>query len=374
MKIAFGLFKYFPYGGMQRDALCIARLLVARGHRVEFFTLDWQGEREPALPVHVLPARGLANHVRYSRYAEAFVAATGDFDGRVGFNRMPGLDVYYAADSCFVARMEKRPFWHRLSRRYRAFVAAEGAVFAPGSRTHILAISVAEARRYQAAWGTPDARFHHLPPGITEDRRAGQDAAELRASLRAEFGIADDEFLLLAIGSGFRMKGLDRSIRALGALPAAVRARTRLVAIGRDKPGEYQRLARRLGVAERFTILPGRDDIPRFLQGADLLLHPARYENTGAVLIEAVVAGLPVLVTQVCGYAEHVAASGCGRTLGDPFSQAELNAALAAALTGADSGNGRPAWRAAGIAYGQDHDLWHLHARAADAIEAVLAR
>lgn len=370
MKIAFGLFKYFPYGGMQRDALRIARLLVARGHRVEFFTLDWQGERDPALPVHVLQARGLANHARYARFADAFDDATRSFDGRVGFNQMPGLDAYYAADACFVARMGRRPFWHRLSSRYRALAAAEGAVFAPASRTHILAISAAEARRYQAAWGTPDARFHHLPPGISEDRRAGPDADALRASLRAEFGIADDDFLLLAIGSGFRMKGLDRSLRALAALPADLRARTRLIAIGRDKPGECRRLARRLGVADHFSILPGRDDIPRFLQGADLLLHPARYENTGAVLIEAVVAGLPVLVTDVCGYAEHVAASGCGRLLGDPFSQAEFNAALAGALTNSE----RPAWRAAGIAYGQTHDLWHLHARAADAIEAVLAR
>jgi UDP-glucose:(heptosyl)LPS alpha-1,3-glucosyltransferase len=374
MKIAFCLFKYFPYGGMQRDALRIARLLLDRGHRVEFFTLAWQGERDAALPVHLLPARGLTNQARYARFARAFADATRGFDGRVGFNKLPGLDVYYAADTCYLARMARRPFWHRLTARYRAFVAAEGAVFAPASRTHILAISAAEARRYQAAWGTPAERFHPLPPGITTDRRAGPDAPALRASLRAEFGIADDEFLLLAIGSGFRMKGQDRSIEALAALPAELRARTRLIAIGRDKPGAFQRLARRLGVADRFTILPGRDDIPRFLQGADLLLHPARYENTGAVLIEAVVAGLPVLVTDVCGYAEHVAASGCGRLLGDPFSQAEFNAALAAALAGTDSDNGRPAWRVAGIAYGQTHDLWHLHARAADAIEAVLAR
>ena len=35
MRIAFCLFKYFPYGGMQRDALRIARLLLARGHAVE---------------------------------------------------------------------------------------------------------------------------------------------------------------------------------------------------------------------------------------------------------------------------------------------------------------------------------------------------
>ena len=45
-----------------------------------------------------------------------------------------------------------------------------------------------------------------------------------------------------------------------------------------------------------------------------------------------------------------------------------MDAALADALAGRQ----RPAWRAAGIAYGLTQDLWHLHARAADAIEAVL--
>ena len=33
--------------------------------------------------------------------------------------------------------------------------------------------------------------------------------------------------------------------------------------------------------------LKGRDDIPRFLLGADLLIHPAYNENTGTVLLEA---------------------------------------------------------------------------------------
>ena len=122
-------------------------------------------------------------------------------------------------------------------------------------------------------------------------------------------------------------------------------------------------------MADRFTILPGRDDVPRFLQGADLFVHPARYENTGAVLIEAVVAGLPVLASGACGYAEHVTASGCGRVLDEPFSQRAFDVALAQALGGAV----RAAWRDAGIAYGQAQDLWHLHARAADVIEQVLS-
>lgn len=370
MRIAFCLFKYFPYGGMQRDALRIARLLLARGHAVEFFTIAWQGERDPDLPVHMLPARGLGNHARYDDFARAFAVAARDFDGRVGFNKLPGLDVYYAADTCYRARMARRAFWHRLSGRYRAFLAAERAVFDPAGATQILAISAAEAARYQDAWHTPPARFHLLPPGITPDRCAGPDAAELRASLRTEFGIGEDDLLLLQVGSGFRMKGLDRSLRALAALPDCLRARCRLIAIGRDKQGPFVRLARRLRIGGALTILPGRDDIPRFLQGADLLLHPAYYENTGAVLIEAVVAGLPVLATAACGYAEHVAASGCGQVLPEPFRQADMNATLARMLGGGD----RPGWRQAGIDYGRTQDLWHLHDRAADTIEQVLRR
>ena len=48
---------------------------------------------------------------------------------------------------------------------------------------------------------------------------------------------------------------------------------------------------------------------------ADLLIHPAYNENTGTVLLEALVAGLPVLVSAVCGYAHYIAEADAG--LGD---------------------------------------------------------
>ena len=43
MKLAFCLFKYFPYGGLQRDFVRIARACIERGHTVEAFCLAWQG-------------------------------------------------------------------------------------------------------------------------------------------------------------------------------------------------------------------------------------------------------------------------------------------------------------------------------------------
>jgi UDP-glucose:(heptosyl)LPS alpha-1,3-glucosyltransferase len=39
MRLAFVLYKYFPYGGLQRDALRIARACAARGHAVHFHVL-----------------------------------------------------------------------------------------------------------------------------------------------------------------------------------------------------------------------------------------------------------------------------------------------------------------------------------------------
>ena len=134
--------------------------------------------------------------------------------------------------------------------------------------------------------------------------------------------------LLLQVGSGFKTKGLDRSLKALAGLPEALRARTRLIVIGQDDPAPFLRQARSLGIAERVAILPGRSDIPRFLLGADLLIHPAYNENTGTVLLEALVAGLPVLATAVCGYAHYIEEAEGGRVVAEPFVQETLTAVL----------------------------------------------
>jgi UDP-glucose:(heptosyl)LPS alpha-1,3-glucosyltransferase len=368
MQLAFCLFKYFPYGGLQRDFLRIALACQARGHGIRVYTLEWRGENPPGFDVQIVPVRAWRNHSRCTRFAAWVEAdlARRPVDRVIGFNKMPGLDVYYAADPCFAekARTLRNPLY-RLGGRYRCLAALERAVFAPEACTEILMISHAQQPFFERHYGTPPERFHLLPPGISEDRRAPPDAPAIRAAFRAEFGLGDDDLLLLLIGSGFRTKGLDRCLKALAALPEALRSRTRLFVIGKDNPRPFRRQAGLPGLRGRVAFLGGRDDVPRFLLGADLLIHPAYSENTGTVLLEALVAGLPSLVTDICGYAHYIEEAGAGCLIASPFAQEAFNTALAGML-GDPAGRARCSRNA--LAFSEQADIYSLHEKAVDII------
>lgn len=369
VKLAFVLFKYFPFGGLQRDMLRIAQTCQARGHEIHIFTLSWTGERPEGIAVHVLSVKRWSNHEKYRVFQRrlAPLFKENGINRVVGFNKMPGLDFYYAADPCFKDKLlRERNALVRWLPRYRHFLSYEKAVFDRDSRTEILLISPRQHLIYKKYYATPEQRLHMLPPGIDFSRMAGDDATKLREDLRREFQIADDELLILCIGSGFRTKGLDRSILALASLPAELRSKTRMIAIGSDNGEPFIRLARQQGVADRFQLLRGRDDIPRFLQGGDLLLHPAYYENSGMVILEAIISGLPALVTEVCGYAYYVREAEAGTVVPEPFSQALLNRRLAEMLTSDRRGE----WQKNGIRYGRRHDLYSMTEHAADLILA----
>ncbi len=369
MNLAFCPFQYFPHGGLQRDFVRIGQACLERGHRLQVFAAAWEGEIPPGFELTLVPWRGFSNHARCRSFIEQVqpLLAQQKFAAVVGFNKMPGLDLYYAADTCFMARArEKHGPLFRLSPRYRSFVAWERAVFSPGAATEILLIAPTEKKKFQDSYGTPVERFHLLPPGISPDRRRPADAAEIAAAVRRELAMTADEKLVLMVGSAFRTKGLDRAMHAVAALPEELRRRTRLIVIGRGDAAPFERLAKRLRIGERLAMLGARDDVPRFLLAADLLLHPARTENTGTVLLEALAAGLPVLATDICGYGFHLQQAGAGRLVSSPFRQEELDTFLRQMLT-ADAAE----WRHNALDYVGRTDIFSMPVKAAEIIELI---
>lgn len=331
MKLAFLIFKYFPYGGVQRDMLRIAKDCLSLGHEVTILTGEWRGDLPADMTVKLLQARGWLNHRRHQSLISQMqqAVAKGHFDRVVGFNRMPGLDVYFAADPCYAERMSHEPWYKKLSGRYRFFSTMENAVFGKASSTHILLLNQHDQAMFQRWHDTEPHRFHLIPPNIPLQRFNTLQVQDYRVYVRQAFNLPEDAIVLLTVGSAFLRKGVDRAITALSSLPHDLRQRCWLLAVGEfESSSNMKAYAEQHGVGERCIEAGGRPDIPALMLGCDLLVHAARSELAGIVLIEAMTAGLPLLVTEVCGYAGYVSAAQAGEVLPEPFNQAQMNHVL----------------------------------------------
>ena len=129
--------------------------------------------------------------------------------------------------------------------------------------------------------------------------------------------------VLLAIGRLVPQKGIDVALRALPDVPGAW-----LVVLGEGpERARLEALAAELGVADRVW-LPGRvPDVAAWLRRASLLVHPARWEGFGLALLEAMLAGLPVVAARISSVPEVVVDGETG-LLVPPENPAALAAAI----------------------------------------------
>ena len=374
MIIGFILYDYFPFGGLQRDCLGTAEACAARGHEVVIFTSSWRGESPCRSKVKILGRHGFTNEGCNRHFLEQLNSELPSYglDLLVGFNRMPGLDVYFAGDPCYEEKVARLPssFWRRYLPRYRHFKRLESAIFAQGQKTQILLLTGHEIPLYEHYYGTEPERFHLLPPGIKRRDSAPEEQRSVSKRVRSAHGWSAHDLLIVMVGSDFKRKGVDRVIKGLASLPQDLRKRCRLVVVGEDHPAPFLRQARRLGVGEAVHFLGGRMDAYDFLLAADLFVHPARSEAAGMVLLEALTAGSPVLTTEVCGYAFHIEKAKAGLALAAPFRQKDFNRSLACMLGNpeAQAARRRNAW-----AYAACEDLYSCHEKAADFIERMLS-
>ena len=143
-----------------------------------------------------------------------------------------------------------------------------------------------------------------LPTSKVEVIHYGLDAVPEAWGTNPADDVPGDPPVLLAVCRLESQKGVDVAVRALPRIrvnhPGA-----RLVVLGEGpQQGELARLARELDVPVQ---LPGRvPDVAAWLRRADVLVHPVRWEGFGLALLEAMLASLPVVATNVSSIPEIV--------------------------------------------------------------------
>jgi UDP-glucose:(heptosyl)LPS alpha-1,3-glucosyltransferase len=370
MKIGFVLYDYYPFGGLQEDCLATALATHKRGHEVYIFTRTWKGEKPEGIVITLFKKKGWSNTSRNKYFFSTLQVELPNYhlDGIVAFNRIPNADIYFAADPCFKERKSHLAWWQKLSLRYRYYSQLEATVFRGANAPETLVLTEREANVFQKHYRVPNERFHLLPPGVAPNHNSQEKQNQYRQNLRKELGTLKDAAVALFVGSGFRIKGLDRALRAI----EANRNETENLefwVVGNGNAGSFKLLAEKTGLTVRF--LGGRADTDRFYAAADFLLHPAYSESAGKVLLEALTHGLPVLTTDTCGYAPHILKAKAGAVIESPFSQQALNEMVRTFIQDRDK---RQQMSQNGLAYAANEDLYTCHQAAAKIIERVLTK
>lgn len=170
--------------------------------------------------------------------------------------------------------------------------------------SRLIAISHA-VRTFLIESGLPSERIETIHYGLDELPPARSERTP------AEVGIPRGAPLVLAVGRLTEQKDHETALRAFAMArhtrPEAVLA---ILGIG-PLESETRRLIEELGLGDA-VFLPGRLEIGDWLERAHLLLHSSRWEGFGMVLLEAMLAALPIAATRVSAVPEVVSSGETG--------------------------------------------------------------
>jgi UDP-glucose:(heptosyl)LPS alpha-1,3-glucosyltransferase len=316
MTLAFLLEHFDPAGGgAEQDAVALCRALVARGHRLHVIAED------------AAPLPGITVHLGLSRAGEHLAAIAPDLS--IDWGLYHPANVHRIGGGIHAAflpyNLASYPpplrWWKALSYRsakHRRTIARERALLT-NPHASFLAISrfVAE---HAIAHGAVAEAVTVLHNAIDPERFAPDRLAPQRTAARAAWAIPEEAVVLLFVAHNLRLKNLALLQRVVGRL-AARWPHLRLLVVGKRQPAWQA----------PWLIAPGplADMAPAYA-AADLLVHPSYFDSFANVVLEAMSAGLPPLVSDCTGASEVITPNHDGLVL--PVTTAHADDAWHAAL------------------------------------------
>jgi UDP-glucose:(heptosyl)LPS alpha-1,3-glucosyltransferase len=321
VKIAIIRKKYTFHGGAEGFSGSFIENLANEGHEIHIFAIKWQtGKKHKNIHFHKVPAITFLSFLRDLTFAvSSFFLLKKQrkyFDIIQTHDKTLYQDIYRAGDGCHIEWLKQR--WKRIGLSGKISVlfnpyhwlilAIERSIFKKRRFNKIIAISEMVKKNIMDNYGVSPADIEVIYNGVDIKKYHPENRAKYRSEIRQKYGLTDDDFVGLFVGSGFERKGVRYLIRAVESISEPVS----LMIVGKGKNPSLSPLSKEgikggsLHHKQKIIFCGPQKEIYKYYAAADIFVFPTIYEPFGNVHLEALASGLPVITTNNSGASEII--------------------------------------------------------------------
>jgi UDP-glucose:(heptosyl)LPS alpha-1,3-glucosyltransferase len=333
MKIAINHTRFAATGGVERYIYNLMTRLLSDGNEIHYYCYKWEPYSHPCLFFHRVPyIKGIRSlKILSFAFFSHLLLRRRSFDLILGFGKTYYQDIYRDGAGCLqdyqkyslaVIQNSLRRWLRKISLYQQSIKFIETLRFRQGNFKRIIPISeFVKAQILHRHRVRPD-QVEVVYSGADCERFTPANQRKHREEVRKQFGIAREAFVILFVGNDFRRKGLDTIFKAIPHLRKFC-PRLKVLVVGTDRhEEEFFGLAETLGVGEEVVFAGHQPDVPRFYAAGDIFVLPSRFDPFCNAVLEAMAAGLPVIVSTTTGACEVT--EGAGLVVHDTDSETEL--------------------------------------------------
>jgi glycosyltransferase involved in cell wall biosynthesis/SAM-dependent methyltransferase len=323
MKRILNVIHYPVFGGPHNQALRIAGPLAARGFETLVAIPDEPGNAASRLRGQGVDVRLVPMHrLRATRDVRAHIGLVASLPADVGrlrkLIRAEGVDVVQVCGlvnphGAIAARLEHVPVvWQLLDTRAPRAIAIAAMAWVEALADVVMSTGLAVAKAHPGYPAIAERVIPYFPPVELHQFAPRPD---LRSDVRAAWGVPLSPPVVGSVANINPQKGIVELVRSF-AQARASHEDARLVLVGAEyeSHADYSRAVRAQMAADGLVegkdvlFLGEREDVERQLAGMDVVALAAgpRSEGITTAILEAMAAGLPVVVTDVGALREAV--------------------------------------------------------------------
>jgi len=194
---------------------------------------------------------------------------------------------------------------------------------------NILPVSSLVKEEVLRCYGIPESRIRIMHPGIALERFTGLDRQACRKQVRARYDLASSDVVILFLGMNFEIKRLDLVMKGMAhALKRSPEIPWKLLVAGKGNLRKYRFLAKELGIGDRVIFAGPVTPVEPYYLAADLFAMPSWMDTFGMAVLEAMAAGLPVIISQKVGARDLITTGENGFVLSGHPSPEEMGGVL----------------------------------------------